>query len=80
MSRIPRFPKLPLIRNRYFFIADLVLIPMAVGGSFLLRLDADGLGPYVFTILVFAALAGSVKPVVFLVSIAVIGAMLGQMT
>jgi len=35
--------KLPPIRNRYFFIADLLLMPLAVGISFLLRVDVAGM-------------------------------------
>lgn len=57
--------KPPPIRNRYFFIADLVLMPLAVGVSFMLRLDFAGLRPYTRTILVFAALAAVVKPIIF---------------
>jgi len=57
--------KLPPIRNRYFFIADVLLMPLAVGISFLLRVDVAGMQRYVHTILVFAALAALVKPVIF---------------
>jgi FlaA1/EpsC-like NDP-sugar epimerase len=57
--------KLPLIRNRYFFVVDVLLMPLAVGISFLLRLDVAGLQPYVRTLLIFAALAAIVKPVIF---------------
>jgi FlaA1/EpsC-like NDP-sugar epimerase len=57
--------KLPTIRNRYFFIADVLLMPLAVGISFLLRLDFASLRPYVRTLVIFAALAAIVKPVVF---------------
>jgi len=57
--------KLPLIRNRSFFVADMLLMPLAVGISFLLRLDSAGLQFYTRTILIFAALAATVKPVIF---------------
>ncbi len=57
--------RLPPIRNRYFLIADVLLMPLAVGLSFLLRLDVDGLGPYRDTLIIFAALAALVKPAVF---------------
>jgi FlaA1/EpsC-like NDP-sugar epimerase len=53
------------IRNRYFFVADVLLMPLAAGLSFLLRLDVADLQPYDLTILIFAALAMVVKPVVF---------------
>ena len=57
--------KLPPVRNRYFFIADVLLMPLAVVLSFLLRLDIPGLQPYTRTMLLFAALAALVKPVIF---------------
>jgi FlaA1/EpsC-like NDP-sugar epimerase len=57
--------KLPLIRNRYFFIADVLLMPLAVVISFLLRLDIAGLQFYGQTSLIFAVLAALVKPVIF---------------
>jgi FlaA1/EpsC-like NDP-sugar epimerase len=53
------------IRNRYFFIADVLLMPLAVVISFLLRLDPSGLRSYARTILVFAVLAALVKPAIF---------------
>jgi len=62
-TALPR--KLPTIRNRHFFIADVLLMPLAVGISFLLRLDVASLRPYTSTILIFAALAVLVKPVIF---------------
>ncbi|HEX9117320.1 MAG TPA: hypothetical protein VGA61_14730, partial [Anaerolineae bacterium] len=58
-------PKLPAIRNRYFLVADLILIPLAVGISFLLRLDAARFQTYIPTMLVFALAAEAVKPPVF---------------
>jgi FlaA1/EpsC-like NDP-sugar epimerase len=58
--------KLPPIRNRYFFIADvLVLIPLSAVLSFLLRLDVTGLVHYWGTLAVFAVLAIAIKPLVF---------------
>ena len=57
--------KLPLIRNRYFFIADVLLMPMAAGISFLLRLEGSDWQIYTRTIIVFTALAALVKPAVF---------------
>jgi FlaA1/EpsC-like NDP-sugar epimerase len=57
--------KLPPIRNRYFFIADVLLMPLAVVISFLLRLETAQLQPYARTILIFAASAAIVKPVIF---------------
>lgn len=58
-------PKLPLVRNRYLFFADLLLIPFAVGISFLLRLEIAGLAPYWRTIVVYVVLAELVKPPIF---------------
>ncbi len=57
--------KLPPIRNRYFLIADVLLMPLAAVLSFLLRLDLPGLQPYIRTLLLFAALAALVKPAIF---------------
>ena len=65
MNHTDESRKLPTIRNRYFFIADVLLMPLAVGVSFLLRLDVAGLRPYVRTLLIFAALAAIVKPAIF---------------
>jgi FlaA1/EpsC-like NDP-sugar epimerase len=56
---------LPLIRNRYFFIADVLLMPLAVVVSFLLRLEPFGLRQYARTITVFATLAATIKPPIF---------------
>ena len=56
---------MPTIRNRYFFMADMLLMPVAAGISFLLRLDFAGLKFYPLTILIFAALAAIVKPATF---------------
>lgn len=57
--------KLPPLRNRYFFIADVLLMPLAIVIGFLLRLDPPGLRPYARTIIIFAALAALVKPAIF---------------
>ena len=65
MHHRPMSRKLPTIRNRYFFIADVLLMPLAVGISLLLRLDAAHLLFYMRTMLVFAVLAAIVKPVIF---------------
>ena len=65
MHHRPMSRRLPTIRNRYFFIADVLLMPLAVAVSFLLRLDIAGVLFYERTLLVFAALAAVVKPVIF---------------
>jgi len=65
MSHTVESRKLPPIRNRYFFIADVLLMPLAVVISFLLRLDIAGLQFYGRTSLIFAVLAAFVKPVIF---------------
>jgi FlaA1/EpsC-like NDP-sugar epimerase len=57
--------RIPPIRNRYFFAVDLVLIGLAVVGSFWLRLDVAGMWSYRTTLFVFAALTLALKPVVF---------------
>lgn len=53
------------IRNRYFLTADLLLVGLAAVCSFWLRLDVEGLGPYLFTLLVYTGLAVAIKPVTF---------------
>ena len=65
MNRFSRLSKLSLIRNLHLLVADFLLIPAVIGISFLLRLNASDLGPYVSTILVFAILSAFAKPVVF---------------
>jgi len=62
-AALPR--KLPPIRNRYFLVADLLLMPLAAVLSFLFRLDLLGLQPHMGALLLFAALAAVVKPAVF---------------
>jgi FlaA1/EpsC-like NDP-sugar epimerase/lipopolysaccharide/colanic/teichoic acid biosynthesis glycosyltransferase len=53
------------IPNHYFFIADLLLLPLAVVLSFLLRFNEAEMVKYVNTILVCAALAVLIKPFIF---------------
>ena len=53
------------IRNRYFFLADLLLVFVAAAGSFNLRLDAEGMVRYRDTLAIVAVLALLTKPVVF---------------
>jgi FlaA1/EpsC-like NDP-sugar epimerase len=60
--------KLPPIRNRYFFVADLLMVPLAASLSFMLRLDATDLVPFWGTLLTFAVLATAVKPAIFFLS------------
>ncbi|HDQ72083.1 MAG TPA: polysaccharide biosynthesis protein [Chloroflexi bacterium] len=56
---------LPFPRNRYFFLADVLLMALAGFVSFALRLDVDGLRPYTSTLLIYVALSALVKPLVF---------------
>ena len=66
MSHPVGLRKMPTVRNRYFFVTDVLLMPLAAVISFLLRLDIAGLRFYYpHTILIFAALAALVKPLVF---------------
>jgi FlaA1/EpsC-like NDP-sugar epimerase len=58
--------RIPPIRNRYFFIADVMLISAAAVGSFWIRLDMEGMEAYYRTMLIFGALALFVKPLLFL--------------
>ena len=53
------------LRNRYFFLADLLLLPVAAYLSYVLRLD--DLHPREFTtgFIIFAALAALITPLVF---------------
>ncbi|MEA3375249.1 MAG: nucleoside-diphosphate sugar epimerase/dehydratase, partial [Chloroflexota bacterium] len=53
------------IRNRYFFVADLLLIVAAAVVSFWLRLDVAGIRSYRETLLVFVTLTLALKPLVF---------------
>ena len=57
--------KLPLIRNRYLLLADILLVPLAAAIAFWLRLDAAELRTYRPTMLVFILLAVLLKPPVF---------------
>jgi FlaA1/EpsC-like NDP-sugar epimerase len=53
------------VRNRWFLLADVVLMGLAGVASFLLRVEAGGLGRYGRTVVVYGALSGVVKPAVF---------------
>jgi len=53
------------LRNRHFFLMDLILLPAVAVLAFALRLDAAGVQQYGETILLFAALAVAVKLLVF---------------
>jgi len=65
MSHTAEYRKPPTLRNRYFFIADVLLMPLAAGVSFVLRLDSADMQLYLRTVIIFAALAAVVKPVIF---------------
>ena len=56
---------IPPIRNRYFFFTDLLLVGLAAVTSFWIRLDFAGLQSYLNTMIVFAALSMTIKPVIF---------------
>ncbi len=58
--------RIPPVRNRYFFFADLLLVGLGAVASFWLRMDVAGFQSYSRTMLVFAALAMLVKPAIFL--------------
>jgi FlaA1/EpsC-like NDP-sugar epimerase len=51
------FPSLQKLRNRHFFLIDLVLLPLVAVLAFALRLDATGMGRYGSAILLFIVLA-----------------------
>jgi len=53
------------LRNRHFFLIDIVLIAFAAVLSFALRLDAAGMQRYAFHILLFIAVAVPVKLFIF---------------
>lgn len=53
------------LRNRHFFLMDLLLLPAAAVLAFVLRLDATGLAVYGSAILVFVVLSVPVKLVTF---------------
>lgn len=57
--------KLPVIRNRYFMIADFIVLPLSISASFLLRFSGGGLQPFVWDIVVLAMLALFLKPLAF---------------
>ncbi len=53
------------LRNRHFFLIDLVLLPSTAVMAFVLRLDASGLARYADAILLYTVLAVPVKLLVF---------------
>ena len=53
------------LRNRHFFLIDLVLLPATAVLAFVLRLDATGLEVYAGSILLFVALSVPVKLITF---------------
>jgi FlaA1/EpsC-like NDP-sugar epimerase len=53
------------LRNRHFFLLDVILLPAAAMMAFVLRLDAKGLEVYASGILLFVAVAVPVKLVTF---------------
>jgi FlaA1/EpsC-like NDP-sugar epimerase len=55
----------PLTRNFDFLLTDILLIPLAAGFAFWLRLDWTGVRVYASTLLVFAIAATLLKPLVF---------------
>ena len=57
--------KAPRAYNRYFFLADLILLPLAVFISFLLRFNETEMATYSNTILIYAALAILIKLPIF---------------
>ena len=60
-----KLQRLTSIRNRFFLIADLLLMGLAAGCSFWLRLDIKGLELYLSTLVIYAALAVVIKPIIF---------------
>ena len=63
-DKLGRHP-LPVIRNRYFLLADLVLLPLSVALSYTLRLGAARAWILMATVVAFAAVATLLKPIVF---------------
>lgn len=55
----------PPVRNRYFFSADILLLPIASYLSFVIRLDSFNLGEFWYGFLFFTALSIVITPVVF---------------
>lgn len=53
------------MRNRYFFSADILLLPVASYLSFVIRLDSFNLGEFWYGFLVFSALSIAITPLVF---------------
>jgi FlaA1/EpsC-like NDP-sugar epimerase len=56
---------IPPVRNRYFFTADLLLLPLAAYLSFIIRLDSLDLGEFWNGFLLFALLTVAVTPLIF---------------
>ena len=54
-----------VLRNRYFFVADILLVSLAAAASFYLRLDAGQIIPYLPTLAVVTVVSAVVKPLVF---------------
>ncbi|MGH2592553.1 MAG: SDR family NAD(P)-dependent oxidoreductase, partial [Anaerolineae bacterium] len=54
-----------VLRNRYFLLADLLLVALAAAASFYLRLDAEGIVRYRDTLMLVIVLAILIKPPVF---------------
>ncbi|MGQ9600810.1 MAG: polysaccharide biosynthesis protein [Anaerolineae bacterium] len=53
------------LRNRHFFIIDLILLPVTAVLAFALRLDARGMERYVLAIALFVVLAVPIKLLIF---------------
>ncbi len=56
---------LPLVRNRYFFTADLLLLPLAAYLSFVVRLDSLDLRGFWDGFQLFSLLAVAITPLIF---------------
>src|SRR5438128_7302109 len=56
------------LRNRHFFLSDLLLLPLAAYLSYVLRLDSVQLHGFGRSCLTFAALATLITPALFLVA------------
>ena len=57
--------RLPVIRNRYFLAADILMLALAAAASFLLRLELNGLKDYLLELKIYILAAVLVKPLVF---------------
>jgi FlaA1/EpsC-like NDP-sugar epimerase len=60
----PGYPN-SVLRNRYFFVADILLVSLAAAASFYLRLDAEKIVPYLQTLAVVTVVSAVAKPIVF---------------